>query len=36
MEVALDTAQQYTQYALTNAFSIAPGQQIPNRVKEMS
>ena len=36
MEVALDTAQQYTQHALTNAFSIAPGQQIPNRVKEMS
>ena len=36
MEAALDTAQQYTQHALTNAFSIAPGQQIPNRVKEMS
>jgi hydroxymethylpyrimidine/phosphomethylpyrimidine kinase len=36
MEAALNAAQQYTQHALTNAFSIAPGQQIPNRVKEMS
>jgi hydroxymethylpyrimidine/phosphomethylpyrimidine kinase len=36
MQAALDTAQQYTQHALTNAFSIAPGQQIPNRMKEMS
>ena len=36
MEVALDTAQQYTQRSLVSAFSIAPGQQIPNRVKEMS
>ena len=36
MEAALDTAQQYTHHSLVNAFSIAPGQQIPNRVKEMS
>jgi len=36
MEVALDAAQQYTHHSLVNAFSIAPGQQIPNRVKEMS
>lgn len=36
MEAALDTAQQYTQHSLASAFSIAPGQQIPNRVKEMS
>ena len=36
MEAALDAAQHYTQRSLINAFSIAPGQQIPNRVKEMS
>ena len=36
MEAALDTAQHYTQRSLASAFSIAPGQQIPNRVKEMS
>jgi hypothetical protein len=36
MEAALDAAQNYTQRSLVNAFSIAPGQQIPNRVKEMS
>ena len=36
MEAALDTAQHYTQRTLASAFSIAPGQQIPDRVKEMS
>jgi hypothetical protein len=36
MEAALDTAQHYTQQSLASALSIAPGQQIPNRVKEMS
>jgi hydroxymethylpyrimidine/phosphomethylpyrimidine kinase len=36
MELALEAAQHYTHYSLVNAFSIAPGQQIPNRVKEMS
>ena len=36
MEAALDAAQHYTQRSLASAFSIAPGQQIPNRVKEMS
>lgn len=36
METALDTAQHYTQRTLASAFSIAPGQQIPDRVKEMS
>lgn len=36
MEAALDTAQHYTQRTLASAFSIAPGQQIPDRMKEMS
>ena len=36
IEAALDTAQHYTHHSLVNAFSIAPGQQIPKRVKEMS
>lgn len=36
METALDAAQHYTQRTLASAFSIAPGQQIPDRVKEMS
>jgi len=36
MEVALDAAQNYTQHSLANAYAIAAGQQIPNRLKEMS
>lgn len=36
MEAALDAAQHYTQRALVSAFHIAPGQRIPDRVKEMS
>ena len=36
IELALEAAQHYTHHSLANAFSIAPGQQIPNRVKEMS
>jgi len=36
MEAALDAAQNYTQHSLTNAYAIAAGQQIPNRLKEMS
>ena len=36
MEVALDVAQNYTQHSLTHAYTIAHGQQIPYRLKEMS
>ena len=36
MDTALDQAQQYTQRCLTSAFSIAQGQQIPDRVKEIA
>lgn len=36
MEAALDAAQHYTQRCLSGAFSIAQGQQIPDRVKEIS
>lgn len=36
MQAALDDAQNYTQHSLANAYAIAPGQQIPNRLKEMS
>ena len=36
MEAALDAAQNYTQHSLSHAYAIAPGQQIPNRLKEMS
>lgn len=36
MEAALDAAQQYTQHCLEQAFSIADGQSIPDRVKENS
>lgn len=36
METALDAAQHYTQRTLASAFSIAPGQHIPDRVEEMS
>ncbi len=36
MEAALDAAQQYTQHCLEQAFSIADGQMIPDRVKEIS
>jgi hypothetical protein len=35
MEAALDAAQNYTQLSLTHAYAIAPGQQIPHRLKEM-
>ena len=34
MEAALETAQRYTHNALENAFSIAEGQSIPDRMKE--
>jgi hydroxymethylpyrimidine/phosphomethylpyrimidine kinase len=36
MDAALDAAQHYTQRCLASAFSIAPGQHIPDRMKEMS
>jgi len=36
MEAALDAAQHYTQQSLDHAYAIAPGQQIPNRLKEKS
>jgi hydroxymethylpyrimidine/phosphomethylpyrimidine kinase len=36
MQDALDDAQHYTQHSLAHAYAIAPGQQIPNRLKEMS
>ncbi|MCF8164672.1 MAG: hydroxymethylpyrimidine/phosphomethylpyrimidine kinase [Sulfuritalea sp.] len=36
MDAALDAAQNYTQYSLANAYAIAAGQLIPNRLKEMS
>jgi len=36
MEAALESAQRYTQQCLDTAFSIADGQLIPNRTKEMS
>jgi hydroxymethylpyrimidine/phosphomethylpyrimidine kinase len=36
MEQALDAAQRYTQHCLEQAFTIADGQAIPDRVKEMS
>ncbi len=36
MDAALDDAQNYTQHSLAHAYAIAPGQQIPNRLKEMS
>ncbi len=36
MEAALDAAQRYTQHCLEQAFMIADGQAIPDRVKEMS
>lgn len=36
MEVALDRAQHYTQHCLENAFTIADGQLIPDRAKEIS
>jgi hydroxymethylpyrimidine/phosphomethylpyrimidine kinase len=36
MDAALDAAQIYTQNSLAHAYAIAPGQQIPNRLKEMS
>jgi hydroxymethylpyrimidine/phosphomethylpyrimidine kinase len=35
MDVALDAAQRYTQRCLAGAFCIAPGQQIPERAKEL-
>jgi hydroxymethylpyrimidine/phosphomethylpyrimidine kinase len=34
MEAALEAAQRYTYNALENAFSIAEGQSIPDRMKE--
>lgn len=36
MEAALEAAQHYTQACLGRAFSIADGQSIPDRVKEIS
>jgi len=36
MDAALDAAQNYTQHSLANAYAIAAGQLIPNRLKEMS
>ncbi len=36
MEAALDAAQQYTHHSLEQAFTIAEGQAIPDRVKEIS
>ena len=36
MDAALDAAQNYTQQSLANAYAIAAGQLIPNRLKEMS
>ncbi len=36
MEAALDAAQRYTQHCLEQAFMIADGQAIPDRLKEMS
>lgn len=36
MEAALDAAQRYTQRCLEQAFSIADGQMVPDRVKENS
>lgn len=36
MAAALDAGQHYTQRCLASAFSIAPGQQIPGRMKEMA
>jgi hydroxymethylpyrimidine/phosphomethylpyrimidine kinase len=36
MEAVLDAAQNYTQQSLARAYAIAPGQQIPNRLKEKS
>ena len=36
MDAALDAAQNYTQHSLANAYAIAAGQQIPNRLKETS
>ncbi len=36
MAAAIDGGQHYTQRCLASAFSIAPGQQIPGRMKEMA
>jgi hydroxymethylpyrimidine/phosphomethylpyrimidine kinase len=36
MEAALEVAQNYTQHSLAHAYAIAPGQQIPHRLKELS
>ena len=36
MEAAVDAAQNYTQHSLALAYAIAPGQQIPHRLKGMS